>query len=223
MRHGSASRALVENMQIENRLRRYDKVSQESNTGWKPKEVKRPTKKDYYELLKTINTRKYETVKHKKNQQTNGKRIMESLKIGILKKPSMFDLSHLMDHSPEMTSTRNFHGGSSTSLSPMKMPTNRNSTLDLARVNNNGNEIEMLGARSIRSRASNLSITFQLPTNQKSSSFDRYDGSFRRTKTKKLIEESDLPDEVNVQQVFPASPSNKKGELTTRTFDDPKD
>ena len=90
---------------------------------------------------------------------------MEKLaeKIGILKKPSMFDLSHLLD-SNEKTSTRNFHGGSSTSLSPMKMPTNRNSTLDLARVNNNnGNEVEMLGARSIRSRASNLSITFQLP------------------------------------------------------------
>ena len=53
MRHGSASRALVENMQIENRLRRYEKVSQESTVGgWKPKEVKRPTKKDYYELLK---------------------------------------------------------------------------------------------------------------------------------------------------------------------------
>ena len=118
---------------------------------------------------------------------------MEKLaeKIGILKKPSMFDLSHLLD-SNEKTSTRNFHGGSSTSLSPMKMPTNRNSTLDLARVNNNnGNEVEMLGARSIRSRASNLSITFQLPSNQKSASFDKYDGSFRRTKTKKLIEESE--------------------------------
>lgn len=176
MRHGSASRALVENMQIENRLRRYDKVTQESTTRWKPKEVKRPTKKDYYELLKTINTRKYETVKHKKNQPNNGKKMWdkssEKIGIGILKKPSMFDLSHLLD-SPEQTSTRNFHGGSSTSLSPMKMPTNRNSTmkmptnrnstLDLARINNNGNEIEMLGARSIRSRCSNMSISFQLP------------------------------------------------------------
>ena len=75
MRHGSASRALVENMQIENRLRRYEKVSQESTVGgWQPKEVKRPTKKDYYELLKQINTRKYETVKNKKNQPNNGGR-----------------------------------------------------------------------------------------------------------------------------------------------------
>ena len=68
MRKGSMSRALVEEIQIGNRMRRIEKASKDGSHQWQPPEVKKATKEDFYKLLKSINNQEqlYEEDKKKK-------------------------------------------------------------------------------------------------------------------------------------------------------------
>ena len=77
------SRLMVEALQVEKKLGRSPQIFQPLAT-FQPPNVRKPTKQDYFELLKTINTRKYLSVEKKP--------VFVSLQndelIGILKKKS---------------------------------------------------------------------------------------------------------------------------------------
>lgn len=65
MKGGAESRKLVENIQVDRRIQAI-RLYSEQPTTWKAKEMKSPTKKDFFKLMKAINTRKYEDPKPKK-------------------------------------------------------------------------------------------------------------------------------------------------------------
>ena len=96
---GAESRYLVEEMQIEKRMNRMPMYAKAPDT-WQPEPVKKPTKRDYYRLLRTINTRKYEDPKRKSKKHSQMYKSpprqhgSNGATAGILKKPSMLDLQN---------------------------------------------------------------------------------------------------------------------------------
>lgn len=86
---GIESKNLVEEIHIEKRLQRIPLYAS-LQTTWSPEPVKKATRKDFYRLIKSINTRKYEEPKSRKRTVVLRQPTIEG---GILKKPSIIDLN----------------------------------------------------------------------------------------------------------------------------------
>ena len=129
---GHESRFLVEEMLIEKRLNRVPMYASANNT-WSPEPVKRATKKDYFSLLKAINTRKYVDPKRKRKMATQQRRSqvagdeIGSVPGSILKKPSMLDLTYM--------NSRNSPAGGTSTASPIKHQNSAERDSRLSRLN----------------------------------------------------------------------------------------